>query len=319
MTEELLNQNRRNLLQFVAGGIFGVACDVVLKPHIQRGYDSLRYFFDPNRSILDKMDRVDAKNVQFITRMFGAESGNVTKLAGGRDHYLHPLRMHHDNEWACNETIRILQNLSPRLERDFEGDFNVSGSFICCGSPTSNLRTAAFLEYEYVDVRNPRLGFHRKPNAHLDLPIQFELRTRLLREKGLVADQGIDGDATPQWAVRVGDELLPTKVGEHDFLLVSRLPNWIELRSNTNRSTSNIVTIFAGCHGAATGSLHLLFENGDLLDRLDALTTEHTFWQALVGIRHIKSLPHPITDDNRYIALALDPRPIFACPVTIVM
>src|SRR5208282_4339644 len=172
---------------------------------------------------------------------------------------------------------------------------------------------------EYIDVHNPKLGFHRKPNANLDLPIQFELRTRLLQEKGLVADQGIDGDATPQWAVRVGDELLPTRVGEHDFLLVSRLPNWIELRSNPNHRTSNIVTIFAGCHGAATGSLRLLFENGDLLDRLDALTTEHTFWQALVGIRHIKSGQHPITHDNRYIALTLDPRPIFTCPVTVAL
>jgi len=80
---------------------------------------------------------------------------------------------------------------------------------------------------EYVPIKEgePRLGFRRINNPILNLPVTYELDTSFLKHEGLVNRTGIDGEPTPDWALRINGSLLCTKAGETDYLVISRIPN----------------------------------------------------------------------------------------------
>jgi hypothetical protein len=242
--------------------------------------------------------------------LIGFEREKLIKMAGGRDHYLYPKIMHPDNELALNCALEALRDERDSIEQDDAGDFHSSGSFVCMGGPVSNLRTASFMGYERIDPSKPRLGMRSMRRVPFDLDIQFELDSERLKKWGRVVRKSVHGDATPEWAIRLGREghdYLYTKAGEVDYLLVTRLPNWIEPKQRTS-GKSNVVTIFAGCHGAGMGAVQRLFDDGDLLATLCDITDRHEYWQALIGIRSIGNTMHPVTHTIRHEAIALESR-----------
>jgi hypothetical protein len=311
-SNETIDRHKRKVLLGAAALGTVAAADIIVPTFwpeaVERALRSIRSFYEPDHDLLQSMQQPDPQNVELIKRIIGVRSNRTVKLAGGRDHYLHPGQMHHDCNWASHSFIKVLQTLGQDFERDPAGDFNLSGSFVCCGSPTANLRTAAFMEYEWVDPRNAELGFRRKHKSLLKLPIQYELNTKLLAERGLLGKTTVDRKATPEWAITLNGTLKKTIAGEKDFLLISRLPNLFEAQMSPTSETENIVTIFGGCHGSGTGALRLLLNNRDLLRKLDALTDQHPYWQALIEISEIESRIHPVKKDMRYQATSLGSR-----------
>jgi hypothetical protein len=225
--------------------------------------------------------------------------------------------MHPDNELALNVMMKFLQHFRQDFLSEDTGDFSPSGSFVCFGGPISNARTASFLGYSAIDPSRPALGMRRE-NCPLDLGIEFEVDAAVLIRKGLIVRGGIHNDPTPQWGIRFKDgEVLETQAGKIDYLLVSRVPNWIERQLDPNKKSNGVVTIVAGCHGAGVNSVRLLLYDGVLLKKLDDLTREHRYWQALIKVEHIENRVHPITNSVRHMALSLSPTLIAVSPVRV--
>jgi hypothetical protein len=301
-------------VSMTVNSLFGTTVDILFRSKIQAGWDAVTRVFSvyqPNEPLLAGMDRFDAQHVDLIKSLIGFAPGRVIKASGGHDHYLYRGAMHPDNEVALNALMRVFHEMSQKIETDVNGDFGADGSFVCLGSPISNLRSAAFLGYRRIDPAKPELGLERVDDARIRLPISFEMNAEKLRKYGLVGKRGsVHNDPTPEWAIRIGDgdDLLTTEVGKKDYLLVSRLPNLLEHSGTYLAESENVVTIFAGCHGAATGAVRRLFENGDLLGRLNDLSSRSKYWQALLKVDGFEPRLHPITKKTRFEALAFEPK-----------
>jgi len=269
--------------------LFATTIDIVFRPSLEAGRDAVTRFFPtfrPNEPLLAGMDRFDAQHIDLIKSIIGISPKKTIKMSGGHDHYLYPGVIHPDNELALNVMTRVFWDLSQSFETCDGTDHAAQGTFVCFGGPISNLRSAAFLGYQHIDPTRPQLGLRRRDDTGLYLPISFEVESEKLRKAGLVVKGSLHNDVTPEWAIRIGtgDNFLTTEVGKQDYLLVSRLPNWLATKSREQAEPEDVVTLFSGCHGAGMGAVRPLFENGELLGRLDDLSKESPYWQALIGI-----------------------------------
>lgn len=289
--------------------IFDKTIDVIFGPTLESLKDAaFKIFsgFSLDARMLANMQPFDLQSIAIIQRILGIEPDSLIKFAGGRDHYLYPNVMHPDNQLALHTLVKFMQTFRSDFELADGGNYDAYGSFTCLGGPISNARTALFLGYEPINRDVPSLGLKRQTDCALELGIEFEVDSKELIRRGLIARPGIHNDPTPQWAIRLKDgRFLKTKEGELDYLMISRVPNWVEMQLNPDKKKPGVITIFAGCHGAAVNAVPLLLHNPKLLGQLDSLTMQHRYWQALIRIDHIDSRMHPVTHTMRHTTLSL--------------
>ncbi len=304
-----------------AVALFSTTIDVLFRPAIESIKESTFKIisgFSLDKRALTDMKPFELDQIAVIQRLLGIEPGNTIKLAGGRDHYLYPNVMHPDNQLAMHSLVKFMQTFRSDFELSDSGDFDPTGSFVCLGGPISNARTALFLGYNSVSARNRARGFRRSRDCLLQLGIEFEIDSAKLKRLGLIAKRGIHNDPTPQWALRLRDgSFLETRAGELDYLLISRVPNWVEHKLFPERNHHGVITIFAGCHGAGMNAVQLLLRDKKLLKSLDALTQKHQHWQALVRVAHIENEKHPITRTLRHMATSIEGDLVASFPIEI--
>ena len=244
-----------------------------------------------------------------LVRDLIADRGEVIKVVGGKAHYRYPNRLHPDDEWARDTIVACTRGLYRKHEIESPGgDFDAIGSFACTGSPVSNDRTRKFLEYAYIDSTRPDRGLRRAPNARLKLPFEFVLDSSALARKGQKQRTIETGHSGPNYLIRdrSDSELYIPSTGksETDFLLISRVPNWVEERQKLHDFKSG-VTMFCGCHGVGTSAVGLLFENLDLLKQIQQISKSYEYWQAIVLVKTVRRCMHPKTGTVRPVAIAL--------------
>lgn len=311
------NDYRRNFLKWLgnAGTAVAVAEYALLRNRGEEVRANIREDWTPKP--LEPFDDISAGNRSRVERLLGINYQSIPRfiVAGGREHYLYE-GWHHDNEWAATELIHALPSVRQTWELDSLERFEANGSYALCGSPTSNLRAAAAMQYLPIDPTIPKLGFRRTAKPVLNLPIEYELDAEFLIDAGYVFDKASskEGDATPLWGLRYRGTLIPTIPGQSDFLLISRLPNWFV--EDFDEEESGVVTIFGGCTGAGTSAVWRLIRDDSLLHKLDVLTSRYKYWQAVVQVSDIRSLHHPIKGDTRWQAHSLPAHLLFSEPVT---
>lgn len=280
--------------------------------------DQWKTFADPDRYVFNKMDTLEAEKLRLVRDLF-VDRGKVLKLAGGRAHHRYPGRIHPDDEWACRTLAKVAAQLSRHHVYDAGGsDFTSTESFMCTGSPVSNERTRVFMEYRYVNPDDPDAGLIRKDNPRLKLPFEFLLERERLIKLGTSRHESEAGYSNPNWSLGGRGHLMPQTGNEpSDFLTIARIPNWLERPRPRFRDFKNSITIFGGCHGEGTAAIQLLFNNLELLKRLDRVAKEHEYWQAIVKVTEIVRRPHPVSGTTRLVAISLQNDLVAAERVTV--
>jgi hypothetical protein len=309
--------DRRNFLLGVATGVLGnTLYDGVVRTPLQDGWTWLSGLVPANSSFSERFasDKTNAVKSLFSGR------GEILKIAGGRAHYRFPNEMHPDDQWACELVVGYAQRLAERHQFDSEAKIpSWEGSFVCAGSPVSNAFTRTFFEYVYIDETRPALGLRRLESPALNLPFQFELRTNVLG--GLMTSLPHAGTEPEKlrrnWSIRHqnGHLFIPNVRDKLDFLLISRIPNWIEQRV-PHSDFKNNVTIIGGTHGVGTSSLGLLLDDLDLLKKILLKTSQYEYWQVLLTVDKMELGVHPHSNARRHIAKSINPN--FLCePINI--
>ena len=161
---------------------------------------------------------LDAERLRLAYKLFG-DRGQIQKLAGGRAHHLYPNDMHPDDRLACSIITAVADNFPRhRFVDDMPKDYSAEGSFVCTGSPVSNERTRAFMEYEYVDSRTPAKGLRRVENPALNLPIEFILDAGILQDISAGNHSSQPDKTVPNWSVQVREAILRPNE-ETDYLV----------------------------------------------------------------------------------------------------
>lgn len=256
----------------------------------------------------------DFERLSLISRLF-SDRAPIVKLVGGTAHYRYPGRMHPDDLLAA----RVLQSYARAISLDCESlgtgswdttaDFWLNGSFVCTGSPVSNLKTRQVLQYRYVDEQKPELGLKRVDSPDFELPYEFILDQKTIsaigRNKHHQAEPGL---RVLNWSIRGPDGMPLTPLDdEEDLLLISRLPNMAE-REERFRKYKNTVTIFSGTHGVGTAAIELLLADVKILDEMASKTRDCEFWQVLVRVNGMMRGFHRISHTERPIPTSLDPK-----------
>ena len=101
---------------------------------------------------------------------------------------------------------------------------------------------------------------------------------------------------------------------EHDYLLITRLPNWHDLK--LKHSQRGTVTIVGGTHGVGTSAVRHLFTDKVLLKKILLKTAQYDYWQVLLTATGLKRTNHPRSKKTRLVAESLHPE-FFCEPIYI--
>ena len=215
--------------------------------------------------------------------------------------------MHPDDRWASDVLLSTARKMALNTEVDADTRLNGEQSYVCLGSPVSNALSRAFLEYTYIDPQKPQLGLRRSDSPLFKLPFEFELDQTRIRQLGKQEYHTSDRfRAVPNWSIKTagGGYYIPeTNSDDTDFLLITRLPNFLERAKFGD--FKNTVTLFCGTHGTGTAALQLLFDREDLLREISERAENYECWQALLTINATKLGIHPVTGTERRIATSL--------------
>jgi hypothetical protein len=289
-------------VQAAINGVVGNRTDALITSAWQQFWSTFSSEQAPNISNLP-----DTK--QSVRTLFG-ENVDGLKIVGGHSHHAYRGKMHPDDQWACSNILdyaRVAADASelklPQPEKD------CSGSYICVGSPVSNSWSRVFLEYDYIDARRPKLGFYRNERCRIKLPFQFALsQERINRIATHRIHEAERGRTETNWSI-VGPGnhyLVPNTCElETDFLLITQIPNWIDLETSRTRKPGTI-TLFAGTHGVGTAALRHLFSDLSLLKKLLLRSAGANYWQALFVVRGMTRSNHPFSPKKRLVSEGLD-------------
>jgi hypothetical protein len=89
------------------------------------------------------------------------------------------------------------------------------------------------------------------------------------------------------------------------------------MQLDPQKKKPGVVTILAGCHGAAVNAVQLLLHDHGLLAKLDALTRDYRYWQSLIRVDRIEPRLHPVTRTLRHTALSLAGNLVETAPVSV--
>jgi hypothetical protein len=176
---------------------------------------------------------------------------------------------------------------------------------------TSQRNGRELVTLEYVDSNRPALGFVHAPNPIIVSPFELVLDPRTIRR---VANRAVHRSESvkevPNWSIRTSDGgyIVPDPHAQTDYLLVWRLPNWIESAPTASGDFNNVVTIFCGTHGVGTSAVRLLFDHLELLKRISYLVEKYKYWQALITINSLRLDTHPHSAQKRLVATSLSDR-----------
>ena len=296
-----------NLVMGAGGSAACLAVDGILRGVANPdAWSTLTKFIPIGTSLTE---RIPSEHLKAAKTLFG-DRGELLNIVGGRAHYQYPKTMHPDDRWACEVVGQYAEQLAAQHEIEAEAaKLSSDGSFICTGSPVSNAWSRAFLQYTYVDQSKPGHGLYRLPHPALDLPFEFELRPEVIRRSTNSKLHGPEaGKQEWNWSIRdrSGHLFVPSTSGHtSDLLLVSRIPNWLELR-RPHKEFNNSVTIFAGTHGVGTSSVRLLLGDHELLKNLLLKTSQYQYWQALFTIDGMQRDVHPHSKAKRLIATSIN-------------
>jgi hypothetical protein len=230
-------------------------------------------------------------------------------LVPGNAHFAFPNSFHPDDEWAADILLKYARLMSQDVVLKDEVILKASnGSFVCMGSPVSNLMTRTILEYEYIDASKPQLGFKRNAAPMLTLPFEFELDAAKIKSLPKPrSTELIKEHKVPNWSLKTSNGLYfqpTTRSNDIDFMLVTRAPNLLEERGRY-ADFANTITMLSGTHGVGTAAVRLLFERPDILQQLEQVAATYEYWQALVTIEGMTREVHPISGTVRAIAKSL--------------
>jgi hypothetical protein len=306
--------SRREFLAELAVCVAGARVDALLMLIEEK---IIHAFADPATG--NSSTEFDAVTRSHVKTLF-SDRADVLKLIGGRAHYQYGHAMHPDDRWACGTINDYANQLAAHRIIDPDlSDSSVEGSFVCMGSPVSNLRTRQFLEYEYIDIRRPELGLRRLPNPRLKLPFAFLLERKEINRTAKQATYKSEAArSVPNWSILTsgGHIISPNVQAECDLLLISRIPNWIEKEQGRHQNFGNTVTIFSGTHGVGTAAIRLVLSNRPLLERVLLAAANFEYWQVLMTVNAMSSEMHPVSKTRRFIATSLND--VFDCRQVVV-
>lgn len=185
---------------------------------------------------------------------------------------------------------------------EFPGPVFLDGDIVCIGSPVSDpIARRAF------EMNGPRYEQIRKPDALLDLPYLYQPSD--VKEE---AYRFISGERrkVKNWTISEYGKKLPPPSYDNkgliksDYLLISRLPNFLSKQSFT---LDKSILVVGGIHGTGTEAIQLLLRNKEALMIIAMAKKNNPYFQSLFFVSDIlhsnieginKSIPMNIVHIN---------------------
>lgn len=224
-------------------------------------------------------------NPSLVKQLF-SDFKQPTRFTPGFAHYLFQSKVPPDDKAAMDTIGQLCSSVAEKLEK-IDGYFqsgDLSGTFVCTGSPVSNLLPRLVMQYDNHRSESD-YGLIRARAPVLDLRYEYQLDPEFLSRSPA---ERVGRGQVLNWAVRdvVDDEMFWPKVNDNtflrtDYLLVTVAPNFLN-RDSFERGEK--IIIFGGTHGPGTRAVDLLFRDEFILSRLLEQVRGMQYWQALLEV-----------------------------------
>lgn len=281
------------------GGVFATAA-IAASRHF---YKEFRTVVDQEYRNLRDLPESEYRKLK-LAKSILLQSDSDVRLAPGSNHFIYGSNFHPDDQLAFIQLNRSIAPMAQTIQIDHPEGLKsglVDGQYVCLGSPMSNSRSRAYMQY-LPDNNESATEMKRSENPILELPFQFIFEKKRLEDiKATFVSP--KGNLRYNWAIEhkgvAGGLFIPRTDGLRvDYLLISKLPNWLESRPKLG-GFYNSVCLLSGCHGAATVASSLLFDRLDLLAELERKTKDFSYWQALYEVSDIEMRMHPVLKEDR--------------------
>lgn len=230
--------------------------------------------------------------VNAFKELFKNIDGQECKYAPGFAHHRFINQIHPDDASAVDAFWKLGTSMTENLVlvNDYLEIDNLSGNFVCLGSPMSNAISRKILQYNYVSNSHED-GIQREKNNQLfDLRYEYLMDANLLLREGIKRSKRFIGSKehrVPNWSIidKKRDELIIPDVKDEDlrsdYLLISVLPN---LFNENSYEKNQQIIIFGGTHGVGTNAIDILLRNKKILSKITSKVMKLPYWQALLKI-----------------------------------